>query len=336
MVVCGKRGRRRVKFGLEAVPGGRRPPYRTREELAWDGIMPDWLNSGSVELCCVMRQRVVKAAIKWKMLEESLPSQIFESDEEDPIDDFEEDDHSDDGDEEWDSDGQGPEEVVFTAGSTLDGGGDSDAESSDDDTGTVDYSDAEYSDESEPLVTFEEEEPSAGYEENDSDEGQREDQAAEDTQLQIVQAPLASRPAKKRKTEPRPLAPSLPPVELTKRQKTKVNKLLSAMASKPSGLQQVELVVGTGPIPRPGRKLLCRYVLRLENQFGPVLDQSGLKPFEFRPGLGEVIEGWEEGVKTMRAGGKRAMMIPPNLGYGSRGRGGVPPKATLYCELELL
>jgi peptidylprolyl isomerase len=109
----------------------------------------------------------------------------------------------------------------------------------------------------------------------------------------------------------------------------------------PSGLQIQDITVGAGPAPRPGQTCVMRYTGWLyENgakgkKFDSSLDRG--QPFEFKIAAGQVIRGWDEGVATMQAGGKRTLIIPPNLGYGARGAGGViPPNATLIFEVELL
>ena len=109
----------------------------------------------------------------------------------------------------------------------------------------------------------------------------------------------------------------------------------------PSGLQIQDTTVGAGPKPKPGQICVMHYTGWLyENgtkgkKFDSSLDRG--EPFEFKIGAGEVIRGWDEGVATMQVGGKRTLIIPANLGYGSRGAGGViPPNATLIFEVELL
>jgi FKBP-type peptidyl-prolyl cis-trans isomerase FkpA len=110
------------------------------------------------------------------------------------------------------------------------------------------------------------------------------------------------------------------------------------MQSTPSGLQYEDLVVGTGDSPRRGQTASVHYTGWLDNgqKFDSSLDRG--RPFEFQVGAGQVIKGWDEGVATMKVGGKRKLLIPPDLGYGSRGAGGgvIPPNANLTFEVELL
>ncbi|TVQ24638.1 MAG: FKBP-type peptidyl-prolyl cis-trans isomerase [Leptolyngbya sp. DLM2.Bin15] len=104
-----------------------------------------------------------------------------------------------------------------------------------------------------------------------------------------------------------------------------------------SGLKYVELVEGTGAIPQTGQTVVVHYVGTLEDgtQFDSSRDRN--RPFSFRLGTGQVIRGWDEGLSTMRVGGRRQLIIPPALGYGARGAGGViPPNATLVFDVELL
>jgi peptidylprolyl isomerase len=104
-----------------------------------------------------------------------------------------------------------------------------------------------------------------------------------------------------------------------------------------SGLKYQDLLEGKGPSPKPGSHVMVHYTGWLTNgtKFDSSLDRN--QPFTFTLGRGEVIKGWDEGVATMRVGGKRKLTIPPGLGYGSRGAGGViPPNATLIFEVELL
>jgi len=105
----------------------------------------------------------------------------------------------------------------------------------------------------------------------------------------------------------------------------------------PSGLKYVDLVVGTGESPKQGQLVTVHYTGTLEDgtKFDSSLDRG--QPFQFNIGTGQVIKGWDEGLMTMRVGGKRRLIIPSDLGYGSRGAGGViPPNATLVFEVELL
>ncbi len=103
-----------------------------------------------------------------------------------------------------------------------------------------------------------------------------------------------------------------------------------------SGLSITDLVVGDGAEATPGQKVSVNYRGSLTN--GKEFDSSyGRGPFTFPLGAGQVIKGWDEGVSGMKVGGKRELVIPPELGYGSRGAGGViPPNATLVFEVELL
>ncbi len=105
----------------------------------------------------------------------------------------------------------------------------------------------------------------------------------------------------------------------------------------PSGLKYVDQVVGTGEAAAAGQNVSVHYTGWLENgkKFDSSVDRG--QPFSFPLGAGRVIKGWDEGVQGMKVGGKRKLTIPSDLGYGSRGAGGViPPNATLIFDVELL
>jgi peptidylprolyl isomerase len=119
----------------------------------------------------------------------------------------------------------------------------------------------------------------------------------------------------------------------------------SAAAQEPvttsSGLKYIDTKVGTGASPKTGQTCVMHYTgwLYENGKKGAKFDSSVDRgqAFEFPIGTGRVIKGWDEGVATMKVGGKRTLIIPPELGYGARGAGGViPPNATLLFDVELL
>ncbi len=118
---------------------------------------------------------------------------------------------------------------------------------------------------------------------------------------------------------------------------TKSAPAVANLMTTPSGLSYADLIVGNGAVPAPGKAVKVHYTGWLENgtKFDSSVDRG--EPFVFTIGAGQVIPGWDEGVKTMKVGGKRKLVIPPQLGYGAAGAGGViPPNATLIFEVELL
>lgn len=107
--------------------------------------------------------------------------------------------------------------------------------------------------------------------------------------------------------------------------------------SKTQGLEIYDEVVGTGAEAKAGQNIQAHYVGTLVNgtKFDSSVDRG--QPFEFTLGVGQVIQGWDIGIQGMKVGGKRKLVISPELGYGSRGAGGlIPPNATLIFEVQLM
>ncbi len=113
--------------------------------------------------------------------------------------------------------------------------------------------------------------------------------------------------------------------------------LVENLTTTESGLQYQDIVVGTGAMPQAGQRVTVHYTGTLEDgtKFDSSRDRN--RPFSFTIGVGQVIKGWDEGVASMRVGGQRQLVIPSDLGYGTRGAGNViPPNATLIFDVELL
>ncbi len=118
-------------------------------------------------------------------------------------------------------------------------------------------------------------------------------------------------------------APGIPPVT-------------GAIQTTPSGLKYIDVQPGTGAQPVVGQRVQVHYTGWLTNgtKFDSSVDRG--QPIDFRIGAGQVIRGWDEGVGSMKVGGKRRLIIPPALAYGSTGQGTIPPDATLIFDVELV
>lgn len=103
-----------------------------------------------------------------------------------------------------------------------------------------------------------------------------------------------------------------------------------------SGLKYIERNIGTGAVAEKGKMVSVHYVGTLEDgtKFDSSLDRK--EPIEFKLGVGQVIPGWDEGISGMKIGGKRKLIIPADLGYGSRRAGSIPPNSVLLFEVELV
>jgi peptidylprolyl isomerase len=109
----------------------------------------------------------------------------------------------------------------------------------------------------------------------------------------------------------------------------------------PSGLRIIDVKLGNGPVPQAGQTVTVNYTgwLFVDGKKGKKFDSSldRGEPFSFTLGQGQVIKGWDQGLVTMHVGGKRTLIIPPDLGYGASGAGGdIPPGATLIFDVDLL
>ncbi|MGJ4734068.1 FKBP-type peptidyl-prolyl cis-trans isomerase [Leptospira levettii] len=112
--------------------------------------------------------------------------------------------------------------------------------------------------------------------------------------------------------------------------------LVLPITSAEKDFQIIDLVIGKGEEAFSGSYVTVHYVGKLQNgtKFDSSRDRN--RPFEFNLGAGEVVKGWDKGIKGMRVGGKRKLIIPPELGYGSKRVGNIPPDSTLIFEVELL
>jgi peptidylprolyl isomerase len=118
--------------------------------------------------------------------------------------------------------------------------------------------------------------------------------------------------------------------------------LAQPVVTTPDGLKMIEIKVGAGATPKAGQTVIVNYTGWLYEhgakgkKFDSSVDRN--EPFEFPLGRHQVIPGWDEGVATMKVGGKRTLIIPPDLAYGAQGGGGgvIPPNATLIFDVELL
>ena len=130
---------------------------------------------------------------------------------------------------------------------------------------------------------------------------------------------------------------TVPALAAAEKSKSEGKSSVAKTVTTASGLKYTDVKVGSGASPVKGKQVKVHYTGTLENgkKFDSSVDRN--EPFNFVIGVGQVIAGWDEGVMSMKVGGKRKLIIPSKLGYGARGAGGdIPPNATLLFDVELL
>ena len=133
---------------------------------------------------------------------------------------------------------------------------------------------------------------------------------------------------------PQPETPT--PVIINQQNQASSDANMGNLITTADGLQMEDLIVGTGQEAKSGDTVTVNYLGTLENgtKFDSSYDRN--QPFTTQIGVGQVIKGWDEGIVGMKVGGKRKLIIPPSLGYGSQDMGSIPPNSTLIFEVELL
>lgn len=160
---------------------------------------------------------------------------------------------------------------------------------------------------------------------------QTQQQAAAAATAQAVVNRSAGAPTPVTAPKPGATAPAAAPVN-----PAPVNPAVAGAVRTASGLQYIDQAAGNGPRPQAGQTVIVHYTGYFDD--GRVFDSSVQRgqPFEFKLGTGAVIKGWDEGLATMNVGGKRRLIVPPELAYGARGQGPIPPNTRLTFDVELL
>ncbi len=132
------------------------------------------------------------------------------------------------------------------------------------------------------------------------------------------------------------VAPPEPPPPAADEAALTLQEVEGAVQETTSGLKYVDVEPGTGAIPRSGQTVAVHYSGWLTNGLRFDSSYERNQPLRFELGAGRVIKGWDEGVGSMRVGGKRRLIIPPELGYGAIGNGPIPPNATIIFDVQLV